>query len=77
MGSTSALNEPQNADLTTEKESRTLWSRKIKSGVPSEWKRNKTTLLRNLGQACRTFTRGTEIPERKKSSPYWATCRLK
>jgi len=77
MKSTSALNEPQNIDLTTEKENRKLRSRKIKRAVLSEWKRNKTKLLQNSGQACRTFKRGTEIPERKIRPPYGATRRLK
>jgi hypothetical protein len=77
MRSTSALNEPHNIDLTTEKENRKLRSRKIKRAVLSEWKRNRTKLLRNSGQACRTFTRGTEIPERKIRPACGATCRLK
>ena len=77
MRSTSSLNEPQNMDVTTEKENRKLRSRKIKTAVPSEWKRNESKLLRNSGQACRTFTRGTEIPERTIRPPYGATRRLK
>jgi hypothetical protein len=62
MRSTSSLNEPQNIDLTTEKENRNLRSRIINRAVPSE---------------CRTFTRGTEISERKIRPPQGATRRLK
>jgi len=54
MRSTSSLNEPENIVLTTEKENRNLRSKKINRAMPSE---------------CRTFTRGTEIPERKIRPP--------
>ena len=65
----SALNEPQNTDLTTEAESRNPKIRKIKKAVPSEWKRNDTKLLRNTGHENRTIKRGTEIPEWKVRAP--------
>jgi hypothetical protein len=51
----SAVNEPQNIDLTTEKENRKPKRRKIKTAMPSEWRRDKTKLLRNAGHANRTF----------------------
>jgi len=46
----SALNEPQNSDLTIE-EKQEAEERKIKTAVPSEWKSNETKLLRNGGHA--------------------------
>jgi hypothetical protein len=46
----SALNEPQNSDLTTG-EKQEAEERKIKTAVPSEWKSNETKLLRNGGHA--------------------------
>jgi len=42
------LNEPHNIDLTTEGK-KEAEEQKIKRAVPSEWKRNKTKLLRNAG----------------------------
>jgi len=72
----SALNEPHNIDFTTEKENRKRNSRKRKIAVPSEWKINKTKLLRNTGHIYRTFKRSTDVPERK-IAPLRATGRLK
>jgi hypothetical protein len=61
----SALNEPRNIVFTTEEQNRKPNSRKRKTSVTSKLKRNKTKLLRNTGHTYRTFTRGTDIPERK------------
>jgi len=47
----STLNERQNVDSKTERKIRKPNSIKIKRAVPSEWKRNKTKLLRNAGHA--------------------------
>jgi len=41
----SALNEPQNIDLTMKTDNRKPKGRKRKESAPSEWKRNKTKLL--------------------------------
>jgi hypothetical protein len=60
----SALNEPQNTDLTKEKENMKPKSRKRKRAVPSEWEINQTKMLRNTGHAYRSFNGGTEIPEK-------------
>jgi hypothetical protein len=38
---------------------------KRKTAVPSEWRRNKTKLLRNTGHTYSTFKRGADILERK------------
>jgi hypothetical protein len=61
----SALNEPQNIDSTMKTDNRKPKSRKRKVSAPSEWKRSKTKLLRNIGHSHRTFKRDTEIPEWK------------
>ena len=47
--------------MTTEKGNRKPKSRKRKRAVSSEWKRNKTKLLRNTGHVYRNYKRGTEI----------------
>jgi hypothetical protein len=73
----SALNETQNMDLTMKTDNRKLKGRKRKGSAPSEWKRNKTKLLRNTGHAYRKFERDTEILEWKIRTPFGATCRLK
>jgi hypothetical protein len=59
------LNEPQKIDLAIEKENRKPKSRKRKRAVSSEWKSNKTKLLRNTGHAYRNYKRGTGIYEQK------------
>jgi hypothetical protein len=61
----SALNEPHNKHFTTEKENRKPNRGKIKIAVPSEWKRNKTKLLRKAEQKNRTLKTSTDVPERK------------
>ena len=58
-------------------DNRKLKGRKRKGSAPSERKRNKTNLLRNIGHAHRTFKRDTVIPEWKICTPFGATCRLK
>jgi len=73
----SALNEPKNIDLTMKTDNRKPKDRKRRGSAPSEWKRNKTVLLRNIGHANRTFKRDTEIPEWKICTLFGATCRLK
>jgi hypothetical protein len=45
----SALNEPQSIDLTMKTDNRKTKGRKRKGSAPSERKRNKTYLLRNIG----------------------------
>jgi hypothetical protein len=60
-------------DSTTEKENRKPKSKKSKRAVSSEWKRNKTKLLRNTGHAYRNYKRGTKIYERKIRPPCMAT----
>jgi hypothetical protein len=47
----STINELKNVDLITKNKNRMSKSRKIKRAVPSEWKGDKTTLLRNAGHA--------------------------
>jgi len=47
----STLNEKQIVDSNTEKKIRKPKRIKIKRAVQSEWKRNKTKLLRNAGHA--------------------------
>ena len=69
----STLNEPQNVNLTTENRNRKPRSRKIKRTLPSEWRRNKTKLLRNTGHANWNFKKCAEISERKLCHPCGAT----
>ena len=64
----SALNEPQNIDLTTDKENRKPKGRKKKNSRAIRMERGKK-LLRNTEPAYRTFKRGTQIPERKIRLP--------
>ena len=59
----SAVNETHYIDFTTAKENRKTKNSKRKTAVPSEWKRNKTKLLRNTGHKNRNFKRGTDVPE--------------
>ena len=58
------LNETQNVDLTVEREKQETKSRESKITIQSEWKGNKTGLIRNTGYTYRPFKRSTEVPER-------------
>ena len=69
----STLNERQNVDSKTERKIRKPNSIKIKRAVTSEWKRNKTKLLRNAGHASWSFKRGIEISAPQTRPPCGAT----